>query len=389
MARLREELSAEPTARALAATVREAMRVREAGNLAEAVAMMRGAVDPTDSVAGLIYLRVLFEYQDYATLQRETRRALGALSLQTAGSAGAEYLGTVLHFAERCCLPFQDVDAALDRIGGVARKDPALLDAWRAVRRRQRHRRTLAERYRGAPSIVSLGLNCLPWHLPGRWGLRREEDFASLFVPFSLAGHTVDGIITALEGDFSDYCAPDSVRAITSQRGHEFVVRKDRSAFWNHNRGAYWLKDDMAALRADIARKAANFRAACGRPDVVFLLATCPVEYPREPLDFLPRLQAALARFTGTEANRVLITNQTARREAPSYRRVNETTAFVYCCYPRKEYVWHDDAAADASDGVQFERGYVSLLLRALLAWNVMQRIDGAAENLESPGGLA
>lgn len=350
--------------------------------------MMRGAVDPTDPAAGLIYLRVLFEYQDYATLQQETRRALAALTPRTARDAGAEYLGTVLHFAERCCLPFQDIDAALDRIGGAVRKDADLLDGWRAVRRRQRHRRTLAERYRGVPSIVSLGLNCLPWHLPGRWGLRRESDFGSLFVPFSLAGHTAAGVITALEGDFGDYCAPDTVRAITSQRGHEFVMRKDRSAFWNHNRGAYWLKDEMAALRADIARKAANFRAACQRADVVFLLATCPIEYPEEPLDFLPRLQAALARFTGTEGNRLLITNQTARRAAPSYHRVNETTTFAYCSYPRKEYVWHDDAAADASDGLAFERSYVSLLLRALLAWDVMQRIEGVPEDPASPERL-
>lgn len=361
------------------ATYREAMRLRDAGDLHGAVALMKGRIDPADPDAGLVYLRLLFGLQDYATLQVETRRALAALSPDSAGAAGAEYLDTLIHFAERCCLTVAEIEGALDRCLAAARRDAALMTAWRAVRHRQRHRHVLATRYGGSASIVSLGLNCLPWHLPGRWGLRREEDFVSLFVPFSLAGHTTEGVITALESDFGDYCAPDAVRTVTSQRGHEFAMRKDRGAFWNHNRSTYWLKDDMAALRANVAEKAENFRAACRRPDVVFLLATCPVEYPREPLTFLPALQSALARFTGTEANRLLITNQTARREKPGYRRVDETVAFAYCPYPAKEYVWHDDVAADAREGLVFERTYMSLLLRALLNWGLMERrADGS-----------
>ncbi len=357
--------------------LRDAMRLREEGDLAGAMALLKGRVEPAETGVHATYLRLLFGFQDYATLQAETRRAIAALRPDPA--LGAEDLTTLLRYAERCCLPPAAIGGALDATLAAARKDEATMTAWRAVSHRQRFRRTLAERYEGGASILSLGLNCLPWHLPGRWGLRREADFVHLFVPFSLAGHTIDGMIGALEDDFATYCTPETVRAVTSQRGHEFAMRKDRGAFWNHNRGTYWLKDDLAALREDCARKAASFRAACQRPDTVFLLGTCPVEYPAEPLDFLPRLQAALARFTGTERNRILISNQTAYRAKPAFRRVDDTTAFVTCPYPSKEYVWHDDEAADAREGLIFERTFMSFLLRALVNWGLMQRRAGEA----------
>lgn len=354
--------------------LREAMRLREEGDLAQAMALLRDRVDPAETAFHLTYLRLLFGFQDYATLQAETRRALAALTPAT--EMEAEDLATLLRYAERCCLPAATIGAAIAATAAAARRRTDAMTAWRAVNHRQRFRRTIAERYEGGASIVSLGLNCLPWHLPGRWGLRREADFCDLFVPFSLAGHTVAGVIAALEDDFATYCTPETVRAVTSQRGHEFAMRRDRGAFWNHNRGTYWLKDDMAALRADCARKAASFRAACRRPDVVFLLGTCPVEYPAEPLDFLPRLQAALARFTGSEQNRILVSNQTAYRARPSFRRVDATTAYVCCPYPSREYVWHDDEAADARDGLIFERSFMSFLLRALVGWGLMRRRD-------------
>jgi hypothetical protein len=358
--------------------IRDAMRVRESGELGKAVAMLRGAVDPADPQAGLVHLRLLFEVQDYATLQAETVRAIRALTPEIAATAGTEYLVTLLHFAERCCLPVAMIEAATKRVTEAARRDPALLSAWRATRHRQRFRRNLEARYAGRASIVSLGLNCLPWHLPGRWGLRSQADFTRLFVPFSLAGHTADGVANAVADDFATYCTPETVRAVTSQRGHEFAMRKDRGGFWNHNRGTYWLKDDMAALRENCATKAAAFRAAARRADVVFLLATCPVEYPQEPLDFLPRLQEALSRHTGTTENRILITNQTARRATPGYRRVDDSVAFAYCPYPAQDYVWHDDDVADGQEGLTFERRYMSFLLRALVNWGLLTRQEGA-----------
>jgi hypothetical protein len=351
---------------------RQAMRLREAGDLPGAVAVLRGAA-ASDPQATFLLLRYLFEVQDYPALQAATRAALHRLDTAIAAGASTQCLTTILHFAERCCLPVAEIAAGLAATEAAAQDDPALLFAWKAVRQRQAWREALPRRMAGGAAIISLGLNCLPWTLPARWGLRAMADFTPLFGPFSLAGHTIPGVITALEGGFEAFCAPEAVRLVKTQRGHELAMRSDRSAHWNHNRSAYWLGQDMAPLRAGLAAKGKAFAAACRRPDAVFLLAGCQVAYPEEPLDFLPRLDAALASYSGHSGNRIVITNQTARRHAPGRHVVDAATSFHYCPYPSADYVWHDDDYADSEAGLAFEGAYVEALLQALAGWGLLR----------------
>lgn len=362
-----------------ASPLRHAMRLREAGDLPSALRALEGINAVADPQAGLAQLRYLFELQDYAALQQATRRQLAALCRDGAPHDATPWLATLLRFAERCCLPPTEIAAGLKATHLTAQAAPELMLAWRAVQRRQTYREALPERFGGGVSLISLGTNCLPWHLPGRWGLRRMADFTALFGPFSLAGHTIPGMIGALEDDFADYCTPEATRIVTTPRGHTLAMRKDRAVHWNHNRGAYWLSQDAAPLRASLAAKIELFRAACRRPDAVFLLAGCQTEYPAEPLDFLPRLDAALARFTGQSGNRVFITNQVARH-APAHHPVDAATTFAYRPFPGAEYVWHDDAAADSPAGQAFERGYVLALIRSLRRWGVLHRIAAPTE---------
>ncbi|MGK7862660.1 hypothetical protein [Falsiroseomonas sp. E2-1-a4] len=363
-----------------ASPLRLAARLREAGDLPAAVQALDGIDAAADPQAGFAQLRYLFELQDYVGLQQATRRQLAALSRAGAPPDATQWLATLLRFAERCCLPPAEIAAALDCTRLAALAQPDLMLAWRAARRRQTYREALPTRFGGGVSLISLGTNCLPWHLPGRWGLRRMADFTALFGPFSLAGHSIPGMIAALEDDFAGYCALEGTRIVTTPRGHTMAVRKDRSAHWNHNRGPYWLGQDAAPLRANLAAKADLFRAACRRPDAVFLLAGCQAEYPEESLDFLPRLDAALARFTGHAGNRILITNQTARRREAASHQVDATTTFAYCPFPGTDYVWHDDEAADSPAGQAFEHGYMLTLIRSLLRWGVLHRLSVPAQ---------
>lgn len=363
-----------------ASPLRQAARLREAGDLPAATRALDGIDAAADPQAGFAQLRYLFELQDYAGLQQATRQQLAALIRAGAPPDATQWLATLLRFAERCCLPPAEIAAGLDTTRLVALAQPELLLTWRAVRRRQNYREALPARFAGSVSLISLGTNCLPWHMPGRWGLRRMADFTALFGPFSLAGHTIPGMIAALEDDFAGYCTPEAIRVVTTARGHEMAMRRDRGAHWNHNRGPYWLGQDATALRASLAAKVELFRAACRRPDAVFLLAGCQVEYPEEKLDFLPRLDAALARFTGHAGNRILVTNQTAHRREAASHQVNATTTFAYCPYPGTDYVWHDDAAADSPAGQAFERGYMLTLIRSLLRWGVLHRLAPPAQ---------
>jgi hypothetical protein len=357
---------------------KKALRLRTSGELVEGIAVAVAETQVIEPFAVHLRLRLFYEHQDFAGLQAEARRVTKALTRQGAARLTSEDLRTLIRFADCACFADGTIGTLLEQVGARARRDPELQKSWRAAHYRLKFRRGFQARYRGAASIVSLGHNCLPWTIPGFWGLRREEDFVRLFVPFALGGHTIDGIISPIAEDFANYCTPDTVRIIKTTRGHSLAIRSDRTTHWNHNRGPYWLANGAERLIAELATKAQRFRDACKRPDTVFLLATSPVEYPAEPLDFLPALQAALARHTGTEANRIIITNQTSHRAKPGYRRVSDTVAFIYCPYPSKDYVWHDDATAETEDGLAFERTYVSLVLRTLLGWGLYRRVADA-----------
>lgn len=359
--------------------LRQIKRRREAGDLPGAAAMLCEIDPATDPQAGFLQLRFLFELQDYAGLQRVTRAQLAAMTPDLAATASTQWLANLLRFAERCCLPPAEIARGLVVTEAAAMQDPALLLAWQAVQRRQSSREALADRYDGGVSLISLGTNCLPWHLPGRWGLRRMADFTELFGPFALAGHTIPGMIAALEDDFANYGTPEAMRIVTTQRGHDMAMRKDRGAHWNHNRGPYWLRDEAAPLRASLTAKADLFRAACRRPDAVFLISGCQVEYPEEPLHFLPRLDAALARFTGHEGNRILVTNQSARRRPAGSHHLDATSTFAYCPFPSAGYVWHDDAVADSAEGLAFEIGFMTILIENLLRWGLLRPLPAMA----------
>lgn len=357
---------------------KRALRARTAGKLEEGIAIAATETQIVEPYAVHLRMRMYYEHQDFAGLQNEARRVARALDRQGAGRVTAEDLVTLLRFADGACLADDTVETLLQHTGGRARRDAELNPSWRATHYRLKFRRGVATRYRGSASIISLGHNCLPWTIPGSWGLRREADFVHLFVPFALGGHTADGIVTPIVEDFANYCTPETIRIIKTTRGHSLAIRADRTTHWNHNRTRYWLADGAARLVANMALKAQRFRDACKRPDAVFLMATSPVDYPDEPLDFLPRLQAALAHHTGTDQNRILITNQTNRSRPSGYRRVGDTVAFVNCPYPAKDYVWHDDAMAETDEGLTFERSYVALLLRTLVGWGLYERIEAA-----------
>lgn len=368
----KSQASSAPRLRETPNIVREALQIRAAGGLDEAVAFLREEWDHVDPQVGVLYLKVLQEIQDYAELQSALRHAIRNIHRLTRDTP-SEYLEVLLRFAQRAGLSPDELDTLGESSKRLAHADPESLNAWRSLMHRQRFKRNLASRYQGRASILSLGLHCLPWSLPSIWGLRTDDQVLAQFNPFALAGHRIDGVLKALETDFAGYCEPESIMVVETPNGHRLALRKDRGGHWNHNRGDYWLKNDFAALRGNVAAKVQAFRRSCREPDAVFLLAKVDTEYPEEELDFLPRLNAALARYTGTERNRILISNQTAKGREAQIARVDDLTYFFYCPYPRPDYIWHDERTEDSREGLIYERQYVKFIVSALVRWGLFR----------------
>jgi hypothetical protein len=314
---------------------------------------------------GLYAAEDLAEFQ--AALQREVARLADSLVPPAAG-----YVAFLLRFSEMACLAPARIHQVLE-VAKRSCKSPRFANLLNAAAQRQNFRTGEAEAIRGSVCLVTLGLPCVPWKIPNRWGLRSEPDYSACFNPFALAAHKPQGVIEALASDFSRYCRPDDLMMVTSQRGERVPARRDRCALWTHNAGAHWASDNFAPLMANMTWKIANFRAACRRPNPVFLMSNVPAPHA-DKVAFLPNLQQALRRHTGRHDNHIVLTNQTAGAEGISLHRIDDTTIFFHCPYPKKGYFWNLDESVDSAEGVAYERRYVELIQESLAQFGLIER---------------
>jgi hypothetical protein len=210
-----------------------------------------------------------------------------------------------------------------------------------------------------------------------RWGLRSEADFAGSFNPFALAKHRAPGVIEALASDFSGYCQPEALMTVKTMAGHVVPARKDRQVLWTHHRGADWADDNFAPLIENMAWKIANFRAACRRPNTVFVMSDAPD--PDKDPPYQSNLQEALARHTGRQDNHIILTNQSTSPHGNGLHRIDGTTFFLRCPQPVKGYAWNVDENYDSPEGLAFERDYIGLICQALRQWGLIERQDARA----------
>jgi hypothetical protein len=348
--------------------------LRKAGKLwkndiPSAMAYLESHGDFRDSDTAFAYLRWALACRQPGKFQAATTEAIQNLSRMSPQRSG-KYLERLLHYAERACLELPLLDRLLEQTASQKTSDADIERTWGAVSRRQVHRRKLAPVVRGI-TVIPLGLNCLAWNLPNRWGFRCPADFDLCENPFSLAMHRLPAVIDALEQDFRSYAVEEDLISAVTPNGTSIAARRDRGAVWNHHQGTYWSQQGYVNLRRDLASKAENFRQSCRRDGLVFLMSNCPANSPAE-VSFLPQLQSALARHTGRPDNFLILTNQRAATEGPTLNRVDDTTFLVRCPFPTKRYVWYDDDTADVSEGLSFEQRYSKLLLKCLARWGLI-----------------
>jgi hypothetical protein len=111
--------------------------------------------------------------------------------------------------------------------------------------------------------LLPLGLNCLPWNLPARWGFRAGPEAMAAMNPFALAAHTLPAVLPTLEEGWAGYAPEGAIRAIATPGGARILLREDGGAVWNHHSGAGWEADGFAALRLDLEILARRFERAC------------------------------------------------------------------------------------------------------------------------------
>lgn len=356
--------------------IKAASKARDAGRLDAAAQMLADEALRTDPSIDTLHLRYVIELDRPAELIRALRASIARVD---GGGMPLDppHLHHLLYHSEDACLSPDAIERLLKVIAAVAADAPDLNKALQAARRRQRFRRLFSERLLGAPALISLGLNCMPWSVFNRWGARSEQDFVRLATPFSAGVHKLKAVVRALDSDFVDYFHPSAVRTVESGKGHNIALRTDLTVTWNHHRGTYWLADEFAALRASLDVKIENFRQACRSENAVFLIGKSPINYPAQPVAFLPNLNASLQRYTGKAQNRLILFNEFA--DTAAVHQLDAFSLVVNCPYPTSAYVWSDIDTLNAPEGLGYEHEGVATTTRALLNWGLLARPSGTA----------
>lgn len=360
--------------------VKSAKALRDEGRPDLAADLLSREADLASAKADFLYLSLLIALDDNAPLQAALVRSLERLPPQAL--IPAPYLKLLFRHAERCCLPDARLELVLPKGWRSAKRDPELAGVLRAASRRLTLRRRLRSWCASRASLVSLGLNCMPWSVPNHWGLRRIEDFADLHGPFDHGANKLQLVMRALESDFMDYCTEEAISSVETNGGHLTPIRKDVGAVWNHHLGAYWVSDNFQHLRQTMARQAQNFREACRRDDVVFIMGKAPIDYPARPLGFLQRLNHALEGHTGHAHNRIILLNEYAQSAASRW--ADDWTLVVNCPYPQASYLWYEEETADTPEGMEYERGWIAQVLAGLMRWGLAERGDAQSAPLAS-----
>jgi len=356
--------------------------LRNEGRPDLAAALLEREGELANIKTAFMYLRLRVYLEDSAALQAAIQRLIECLPDQALISV--DYLKLLCSHAQRACLDETWLERLAAKSWKTAKQDPSVRLAGIAMNRRLDVRRRMAAEGAPAASLITLGLNCMPWNVPCRWGLRRQADFIDLLTPFAHGSNTIALVISALRDDFKDYCAEESLTWVTTKGGHQTPLRRDAQAFWNHNLGAYWVEDGFARLRQLMAVKIGNFRAACRREDAVFIMGKAIVDFPaRPPVEFLETLNQALEPHTGQKRNRLILLNKQA--ETASQHWVDDWTFIVNCPFPDASYVWFDDDTADTSEGLAFEQSYITAIMHALSGWGLTTAAPASSAALSVP----
>jgi hypothetical protein len=216
--------------------------------------------------------------------------------------------------------------------------------------------------------LLPLGLHCLPWNLPARWGFRSTPQAMEAMNPFALAAHHLPVMLAALEEGWASYAAPSAIHAVTTPSGRRLLRRKDDGAVWNHHTGAHWEEDGLAPLRLDLEILARRFERACAAPGVplrVFFLVTETA--PDAAL--VERLLAALRRRVREGRVGLFLLHNPPAGEAGAAERPLPEVVALRAPRPHPAYEWHLPRHFDSPEGFAFEHRIATALRDAISDW--------------------
>lgn len=201
--------------------------------------------------------------------------------------------------------------------------------------------------------IVPIGQECLPYDLGLRWG------FSGRLIggPFTAGVFFGDGPLTAMREDFKAFVDASAYKVVTTPSGEQTPQISKYGAVLNHQRGPFWLADDLKETRALYARRIKTFEESMAHDRVLFAMDRL---YPADVAGLLSELE----RRRGGRPFKVFALRSDhgdPAGEPNDPRIVNLSHG-----RPGGTYVWWKPECYNSDQGLAYERPIAEALLQAV-----------------------
>lgn len=218
--------------------------------------------------------------------------------------------------------------------------------------------------------VISIGQNCLPYLLGGRWGLLGSPADALTLQPFELGGFHNDNVAEAIETEFASFKDRDNYVIAGAYGGGQMYTHKPSNVGFFHERGPWWMSDPERFF-ARIDLMLANWAKIQNAGKRLFVFCYCGA-------GSLERLVAmADKHLLGPDAHLLIIDVLQEPHTPPEHERVS----YIHSAYPR-DYTWTKVAHQVSARGMAFELSIVNPITALLAEFDPQQDGQPAAARL-------
>jgi hypothetical protein len=217
-------------------------------------------------------------------------------------------------------------------------------------------------------SLISIGQNCLPYQLAGRWGLVAPQADPADLTPFDLGGFTNDSVAGAIESDFAAFEDRGNFTVTKAWGGGQMFLHKPSNVGFFHERGTHWVTPDQSRFFMRLALMIANWKRRRKAAKRLYVYCLCGAG----SLDRL--VAAAAAKLLGPGAQLLILDVMQQPSRCPPHGQVT----YRHIPYP-KDYDWTSVYQQCSARGFAFEAEVIGAIAGCLTA------LDPAAAALLHP----
>jgi len=220
--------------------------------------------------------------------------------------------------------------------------------------------------------VISIGQNCLPYSFAARWGFNQFAGNDVDLTIFDFGGFPNETVGEAIKSNFSKIRDKKNLEILIKPGNEQIAKVRDTQILFVHEKGPYFIKDDLEPLHSFLIEKIDNFQRLI-QSEYVLLIFCIPGSGNLEIL--LNDLQALLSR----PRCRLLILNVTKNE---IFCPVHPNVSYVHIPYP-DNYLWNVTHHFSSNRGYEFEgtiANTVSEELKKLTDQEFMPSIVQSAE---------